>query len=110
MDVIGMTQLQEAKLAREAEICYATLAMVTDYDCWHPEHDAVTADSIIANLGKNAKTASAVLRAAVEVLRSAGPRACECADALGLALVTSWDLVPDETKRDLGPIVGRYLK
>src|SRR5499426_2148095 len=78
LDVIGMTNLQEAKLAREAEICYATLALVTDYDCWHPDHDSVTAEQIIANLGRNAATAKAVLKAALARL-DAGPRTCECA-------------------------------
>ncbi len=108
MDVIGMTNLQEAKLAREAEICYATLALVTDYDCWHPEHDAVTAEQIIGNLGKNAATARAVLRAAVRRLPI--PRDCECACALKFALVTAPELVPAEVKRELLPIVGRYMK
>ena len=108
MDVIGMTNLQEAKLAREAEICYATLAMVTDYDCWHPDHDAVTAEQIIGNLGKNASMARAVLRAALRRLPI--PRECECAHALRYALVTAPELVPEQTKRDLAPIIGRYIK
>jgi 5'-methylthioadenosine phosphorylase len=108
MDIIGMTNLQEAKLAREAEICYATLAMVTDYDCWHPDHDAVTAEQIIGNLGKNASTARAVLRAALRRLPI--PRECECANALRYALVTAPELVPEQTKRELAPIVGRYMK
>ncbi len=108
MDVIGMTNLQEAKLAREAEICYATLAMVTDYDCWHPDHDAVTAEQIIGNLGRNAETARAVLRAAVRRLPI--PRECECADALAHALVTPAELVPEQVMRELRPIIGRYLK
>jgi 5'-methylthioadenosine phosphorylase len=108
MDVIGMTNLQEAKLAREAEICYSTLAMVTDYDCWHPEHDAVTADEIMRNLGKNAEMAKAVLRAALR--RLPVPRDCECANALGHALVTPPELVPESVKRELMPIVGRYMK
>src|SRR5207247_2070615 len=86
MDVIGMTNLQEAKLAREAEICYSTLAMVTDYDCWHPEHDSVTAESVIANLGKNAATAKAVLKSAVRRIVPGSPRECECAHALRHAL------------------------
>ncbi len=107
-DLIGMTNLQEAKLAREAEICYSTLAMVTDYDCWHPEHDAVTAEQIIGNLARNAATARAVLRAAVRRLPIA--RDCECASALKFALVTPAELVPPELKRELAPIVGRYLK
>jgi 5'-methylthioadenosine phosphorylase len=108
MDVIGMTNLQEAKLAREAEICYATLAMVTDYDCWHPDHDAVTAEQIIGNLGKNAATARAVLKAALRRLPI--PRQCECAQALRYALITAPELVPEQTKRDLAPIIGRYVK
>jgi len=106
-DVVGMTNLQEAKLAREAEICYATLAMVTDYDCWHPDHDAVTAEQIIGNLGRNAEMAKAVLRAAVR--RMPVPRDCECATALRYALVTAPDDVPAELKRELAPIIGRYI-
>jgi 5'-methylthioadenosine phosphorylase len=109
MDVIGMTNLQEAKLAREAELCYATLAMVTDYDCWHPEHDSVTAEQIIANLGRNAATAKAVLRAALRRL-PAPPRECECANALKYALVTPPELVPEQVKKELAPLIGRYMK
>ncbi len=86
MDIIGMTNLQEAKLAREAEICYSTLAMVTDYDCWHPDHDAVTVDQVIENLGKNAATAKAVLRATLQRLPEV--RDCECASALRFAIMT----------------------
>ena len=108
MDVIGMTNLQEAKLAREAEICYATLALVTDYDCWHPDHDSVTVDLIIANLLQNAATAQKAIAEAVG--RIDGPRTCECATALATALITQPDLVPEQTKRELGPIVGKYLK
>jgi 5'-methylthioadenosine phosphorylase len=107
-DVVGMTNLQEAKLAREAEICYATLAMVTDYDCWHPEHDAVTADSVMKVLGQNVATARAVLRAVVRRLPI--PRACECEHALRHALLTAPELVPQALKRELEPIVGRYLR
>jgi 5'-methylthioadenosine phosphorylase len=103
-----MTNLPEARLAREAEICYATLAMVTDYDCWHPEHDAVTADQIIANLGRNATTARAVLHAALRRLPL--PRACACASTLRHALVTPAELVPSSLKRELAPIVGKYMK
>jgi 5'-methylthioadenosine phosphorylase len=109
MDIVGMTNLQEAKLAREAEICYVTLAMVTDYDCWHPEHASVTADQVIANLGRNAAAARAVLRAAVRRLPE-GERTCECASALQHALVTAPDLVPDAVKRELLPIIGKYMK
>ena len=109
MDLVGMTNLQEAKLAREAELCYATLAMVTDYDCWHPDHDSVTADQIIANLVRNAATAKAVLRAALRGL-PASPRRCECASALKQALVTPAELVPEAVKRELAPIISKYMK
>lgn len=109
MDLIGMTNLQEAKLAREAEICYATLAMVTDYDCWHPDHDAVTVEQVISVLTANAARAKAVLKAAVRRL-DPGPRSCECANALAHALMTPAALVPERTKRDLAPIIGRYIR
>jgi 5'-methylthioadenosine phosphorylase len=108
MDIIGMTNLQEAKLAREAEICYSTLAMVTDYDCWHPDHDAVTVDQVIENLGKNAATAKAVLRATLK--RLPDPRACECASALKFAMMTPPGLVPPQVKKDLAPIIGKYIE
>jgi 5'-methylthioadenosine phosphorylase len=108
MDLVGMTNLQEARLAREAEICYSTLAMVTDYDCWHPEHDAVTAEQIIANLGRNAASAKAVLRAALRRLPI--PRGCECATALKSALVTPAEAVPESVKRELAPIIGKYIE
>ena len=104
-----MTNLQEAKLAREAEICYVTLAMVTDYDCWHPGHDAVTVEQVIGVLTQNTARAKAVLKAAVRRLPS-GPRDCYCANALKNALMTPAELVPAETKRDLAPIIGRYIK
>jgi 5'-methylthioadenosine phosphorylase len=107
-DVVGMTNLQEAKLAREAEICYATLAMVTDYDCWHPGHDAVTADAVMQVLAQNVATARAVLRAVVK--RLPVPRACECEHALRHALLTAPELVPEAVRRELAPIVGRYLR
>ena len=109
MDLIGMTNLQEAKLAREAEICYATLAMVTDYDCWHPGHDAVTVEQVISVLTQNAARAQSVLKAAVRRL-GFGPRGCECANALAHALMTPAELVPEQTKRDLAPIIGRYIQ
>jgi 5'-methylthioadenosine phosphorylase len=108
LDVIGMTNLQEAKLAREAEMCYATLALITDYDCWHPDHDSVSVDLIIANLRQNAATAQKAIAEAVG--RMSGARTCECATALATALITRADLVPEQTKRDLEPIVGKYLK
>src|SRR3954464_11939105 len=108
MDVIGMTNLQEAKLAREAEICYATLALVTDYDCWHPEHDSVTVDLFIANLVANAKTAQQVIAAAVE--RLPYDRTCECASALQHAIITRPDAIPAKVKQDLAPIINKYVK
>ncbi|HUK34507.1 MAG TPA: S-methyl-5'-thioadenosine phosphorylase [Vicinamibacterales bacterium] len=107
MDVIGMTNLQEAKLAREAEICYSTLALVTDYDCWHPDHDSVTVDLIVANLLQNAKTAQQAIAEAVG--RISGPRTCGCKDALATAMITRLEHVPEQTKRDLEPIIGKYL-
>jgi 5'-methylthioadenosine phosphorylase len=108
MDVVGMTNLQEAKLAREAEICYATLAMVTDYDCWHPEHDSVTVEQVMAVLGANTAMAQSVLKNAVSRIGT-GPRECPCASALKNALMTAPSLVPDAVKRELAPIVGKYL-
>ncbi len=108
MDVIGMTNLQEAKLAREAEICYSTLALVTDYDCWHPDHDSVTVDLIVANLLANATTAQRTIAEAVS--RIDGPRTCECATALATAIITRPESVPDEVKRDLEPIIGKYMR
>jgi 5'-methylthioadenosine phosphorylase len=108
LDIIGMTNLEEARLAREAEICYATLAMVTDYDCWHPEHESVTADQIIANLTQNAANAQKVLRAAVR--RMPLPRDCECSTALAHALVTRWTDVPTAVRTELLPLVGKYVQ
>ncbi len=107
MDIIGMTNLQEAKLAREAEICYATIALVTDYDCWHPDHDSVTVDMIVANLIANARTAQHVIADAVS--RLPYERTCECARALEHAIITRPESVPAKVKQDLAPIVGRYL-
>jgi 5'-methylthioadenosine phosphorylase len=106
-DIIGMTNLQEAKLAREAEICYTTIALVTDYDCWHPDHDSVTVDLIVAHLTQNAKTAQAIIANAVGALPF--ERTCECASALKFALITRPDAIPAQTRAELAPIVGRYL-
>ena len=100
MDIIGMTNLQEAKLAREAEICYTTIALVTDYDCWHPEHDQVTVEMIIANLTQNAKMAQQVIASAVAALPF--ERTCECATALKYAIITRPDAIPDEVKKRPG--------
>ncbi len=105
-DVIGMTNLTEAKLAREAEICYATIAMITDYDCWHPEHESVTASQIIATLNQNAENAQKVLRTAVRELHAA--RTCRCGMALQHALVTDMKIVPAATKKRLAAIIGKY--
>ena len=107
MDVIGMTNLQEAKLAREAEICYATVAMVTDYDCWHPEHDAVTVNQIIANLVKNAENAARVVTRAVESMPDG--RTCKCGSALAHAIITDRTTVPPETRKKLELLVAKYF-
>ncbi len=107
MDIIGMTNLQEAKLAREAEICYTTIALVTDYDCWHPDHDSVTVEMIIANLGQNAVTAQAIIAGAVDSLPF--ERTCECATALKFALITRPQAIPADTRRNLAPLVDKYL-
>jgi 5'-methylthioadenosine phosphorylase len=108
MDVIGMTNLQEAKLAREAEICYATLALVTDYDCWHPDHDSVTVELIVANLMQNAATAQKTIAEAVS--RLDGARACACKDALATAIITQPQYVPEPIKQELAPLIGKYMK
>ena len=108
MDVIGMTNLQEAKLAREAEICYTTLALVTDYDCWHPDHDSVTVEMIVANLVQNAAMAQKVIAEAVARVPPA--RTCECARALASAIITRPDAIPEQVKRDIAPIIGKYVQ
>jgi 5'-methylthioadenosine phosphorylase len=107
MDVIGMTNLQEAKLAREAEICYVTVAMVTDYDCWHPAHDAVTVTDIIANLNQNAENACKVVAAAVAAMPA--DRTCQCGAALAHAIITDRKLVPVATRKKLDLIIGKYF-
>lgn len=107
MDVIGMTNLQEAKLAREAEICYATLALVTDYDCWHEAHDAVSVETVIEYLNKNVRNAQIIMREAVRQL-SDKPRGCSCETALKNAIFTAPDLWPEATKKRLEAIIGKY--
>ena len=107
MDVIGMTNLQEAKLAREAEICYATIALITDYDSWHPDHDQVTVDMIIANLTQNARAAQQVIAGAVALIPA--QRTCRCGSALEHAIITRPDAIPEATRRELAPIVGKYV-
>jgi 5'-methylthioadenosine phosphorylase len=106
-DIIGMTNATEAKLAREAEICYATAAMITDYDCWHPGHDAVSFTQIVENLTRNAENAQNVVRAAVRLI--APERNCKCASALSHALVTDRKLIPAATKKRLAAIIGKYI-
>jgi 5'-methylthioadenosine phosphorylase len=106
-EVIGMTNVTEAKLAREAEICYATIAMITDFDCWHPEHESVTASQIIATLVQNAENAQKVLREAVRAMPEG--RSCKCGGALKHALVTDMKLVPKATKKKLEAIIGKYI-
>lgn len=108
MDIIGMTNMPEAKLSREAEICYATLACVTDYDCWHPEHESVTIDMIIENLSKNIGNAKKLLAAAIKNLSL--ERNCSCKDALKYAIVTDKKVMPEKVKKDLGIIIGKYIR
>jgi 5'-methylthioadenosine phosphorylase len=108
MDVIGMTNLQEAKLAREAEICYVTVAMVTDYDCWHPHHDSVTVDQIVAVLLKNAENACQVVRHTVASMPA--KRHCKCGAALAHAILTDRDKIPAATRVKLKLILEKYLE
>src|ERR687883_736671 len=109
MDVIGMTNLQEAKLAREAEICYATLALVTDYDCWHEGHDAVTIEMVVEYLNKNVRNAQLIMREAVKQLADK-PRGCSCGSALKNAIFTAPDLWDEATTRKLDAIIKKYRK
>jgi 5'-methylthioadenosine phosphorylase len=106
-DVVGMTNLQEAKLAREAEICYVTIAMVTDYDCWHPDHDHVTVEQIIAVLNRNAENAANVVRNSVAALGKG--RGCKCGEALATAIMTAPEAIPAATRSRLELIIGKYL-
>jgi len=106
-DVIGMTNLTEAKLAREAELCYATIAMITDYDCWHPQHDAVTLDEIIGNLSRNTANVQRVLHAVVRELPDA--RNCKCGSALAHAILTDRSTISRAAKKRLAPIIGKYI-
>lgn len=107
MDIVGMTNLQEAKLAREAEICYTTIALVTDYDCWHPQHHAVTVTEIVANLQKNNMNGQKVIREAVKLLPT--DRTCKCGEALSHAIITDPQEVPPETKQRLSLIIDKYI-
>jgi 5'-methylthioadenosine phosphorylase len=108
-DVIGMTNLQEAKLAREAEICYATVAMITDYDCWREGHDSVTIEEIVAVLHRNAENAAKVVKAAVAAMPSSLARTCPCASAARFAVLTQPDAIPAAAKEKLKLLFGKYL-
>ena len=108
MSVIGMTNLQEAKLAREAEICYATMALVTDYDCWHPDHDSVTVEMIIDYLNRNAENARKLIAMAVAQLADK-PRNCKCGDSLRHAIITSPERISPDAKLRLKAIIGKYV-
>ncbi|HKR62642.1 MAG TPA: S-methyl-5'-thioadenosine phosphorylase, partial [Thermoanaerobaculia bacterium] len=108
VDVIGMTNLTEAKLAREAEICYATMALITDYDCWHPEHDDVDIAQILEYLRANAAMAQKILRASI-TRAATRTRDCACANALQYALLTARDAIPSRAKEELRPLIGKYI-
>lgn len=107
VDVIGMTNATEAKLAREAEICYSTIALSTDYDCWHEEEEDVTADAVLAIIHKNVAMAKKILKKSIETIGAA--RECTCRNAMEHAIVTSPELIPEKTKNDLDLIIGRYI-
>jgi 5'-methylthioadenosine phosphorylase len=108
VDVIGMTNLQEARLAREAEICYAALAMITDYDCWHESEEAVSGEAVMQVVAQNAKMSQEVVREILKGLAAHPGRGCICESALQMSLITEPDLVPNETLKALQPIIGRY--
>jgi len=108
MDIIGMTNLQEAKLAREAEICYVTIALVTDYDCWHESHETVSTDMIIENLQKNCRAAQAIIQQTICHLDA--ERRCNCGETLKFAIITDRTKIPEATRRKLEPIIGKYLQ
>ncbi len=108
MDIIGMTNMAEARLCREAEICYSTLACITDYDCWHPSHESVTLDMVISNLQKNVDNAKKIVSKVIKELKP--ERNCSCKEALKFAIVTDRKLIPAKVKKDLGIIIGKYVK
>ncbi|WP_321371922.1 S-methyl-5'-thioadenosine phosphorylase [uncultured Desulfuromusa sp.] len=111
VDVIGMTNLPESRLAREAEICYGTVALATDYDCWHDGHDDVSVDAVIAIIQQNVATAKEIIRHAADMIAvQSSLRSCACADALKFAIMTNRDIIPEETKINLEPIIGKYIK
>jgi 5'-methylthioadenosine phosphorylase len=108
VSVIGMTNIPEAKLAREAEICYGVIALATDYDCWHDSHEDVSVDAILSIIKSNVAMAKAIIRNAVG--RIGVSRKCPCANALRYAIITDGNVVPERTKRDLDLIIGKYLR
>ncbi|MGE5173528.1 MAG: S-methyl-5'-thioadenosine phosphorylase [Betaproteobacteria bacterium] len=108
VDVIGMTNATEAKLAREAEICYSTIALATDYDCWHHSEEAVTVEAVLAVMKRNIETSKALIREAVKLLPES--RSCSCGEALRSTIMTPEKLIPAKTKKDLAPIIGKYMK
>lgn len=107
VDIIGMTNIPEARLAREAEICYGTVALATDYDCWHDSHDDVTVEAILAIIRQNVAMARNIIKQAAAMLAS--PPACVCGEALKFAIMTDHALIPEQTRKDLEPILGKYL-
>lgn len=110
VDIIGMTNLPESRLAREAEICYGTIALATDYDCWHESHDDVSVEAVIAIIQQNVATAREIIKTAVEnIVESRQHRDCECASALKYAIMTDQSLIPTETRQALDPIIGKYI-
>ncbi len=109
VDIIGMTNIPEARLAREAEICYATIALATDYDCWHDGHDDVSVEAVIAIIQKNVATARNIVKASASRLEGS-PCTRGCADALQYAIMTDKTLIPEQTRKELEPIMGRYFK
>ncbi|MFA7293850.1 MAG: S-methyl-5'-thioadenosine phosphorylase [Candidatus Omnitrophota bacterium] len=108
MDIIGMTNMAEARLCREAEICYSTLACITDYDCWHPEHESVTLDMVVSNLQKNVQNAKKIICKVIKELKP--ERTCSCGKALEFAIMTDKKLIPSKVKKDLKIIIGKYVK
>ena len=107
-DIIGMTNLPEAKLAREAEICYTTIGLVTDYDCWHPDHDSVTVEMVVSNLQRNAEMARSLIAEAVD--RIPASRGCACGSALEAAILTRPGHIPPDVKRSLAPLISKYIR
>lgn len=110
VDVIGMTNLQEAKLAREAEMCFLCLALITDWDCWKEDEATVSVEGVLEILAQNTRTAQEVLRRMVGPIGDLEQGACACRDALASAIISDWSLVPEQTKRELDPLIGRYRK